>query len=95
MKWKGYGEGEISWEPAAHLKNVPVRVKAFHKANPAAPRPANKDAFATVMWKPLPPLDESLTDGLNPKTGLAREIPDWEGGKLKGREKILDEDVGA
>lgn len=49
-----------------------------------------KFAFATYTWKPM---EDSLTDGLNPKTGKAWDIPDWQEGKLPGRDRALNGDV--
>ena len=79
VQWKGYDKGEISWQPARNLEHAKAEVKAFHKKSPNAPRPAGKFVFATYNWKPM---DESLTDGLNPKTGLPWDVSDWEEGKL-------------
>ena len=81
VKWKGYDEGENSWQPAGNLTNAQAKVKAFHKKNPSAPRPVGKFAFASYMWHPI----EHLTDNKNPRTGQAWEIPEWENGKLKGK----------
>lgn len=90
VKWKDYGEGNNSWEPAKNLKNAEDKVKSFHKKHPSAPRPLGKFIFATYTWKSM---EESLTDGFNPKTGKAWDIPDWQEGKMPGRDKALNEDV--
>lgn len=38
VKWKGYDDGQNTWEPAENLENVPKLVAAFHKKYPNAPR---------------------------------------------------------
>ena len=36
VKWEGWDEGHVSWEPAENVENSQELVKEFHKANPDA-----------------------------------------------------------
>jgi hypothetical protein len=37
VRWKGYGEGEDTWEPARNLSNAKAKVDEFHAVNPGTP----------------------------------------------------------
>ena len=39
VSWKGYGPEDNQWEPAAHLKEAPELVHAFHQRHPFKPGP--------------------------------------------------------
>ena len=39
VKWKDYLDTENYWEPAAHLKNIPLLIKCFHLHYPSKPGP--------------------------------------------------------
>lgn len=39
ISWKGYPRSESTWEPAAHVRNAPRIVRAFHEAHPDAAGP--------------------------------------------------------
>ena len=52
VRWKGYGEGEDSWEPARNLTNAPDAIAQFHQKNPHAPQRISAAAFAEITWKP-------------------------------------------
>ena len=51
--WKGYGEGEDTWEPLYNLWNSPQVVAEFHSRNPGAPRSINALLYASLPWQPL------------------------------------------
>ena len=48
--WKGYGEGEDTWEPLYNLANSPQVVEEFHTWNPGAPRSINALLYASLPW---------------------------------------------
>ena len=51
--WKGYGEGEDTWEPARNLTHSPQVVEQFHLQNPGVPRSINALIYASLPWQPL------------------------------------------
>ena len=51
VKWKGYGIGENSWEPAAYLHALNA-VAAFHHSHPGAPRLINRLSFENIPFSP-------------------------------------------
>ena len=53
VRWKGYGEGEDTWEPLSNLANSSQVVKEFHSQNPGAPRSINALLYASLPWQPL------------------------------------------
>ena len=53
VRWKGYGEGEDTWEPSGNLRHSPRAVKEFHAWNPGAPRSINALLYASLPWHSL------------------------------------------
>ena len=52
VRWKGYGKGDDSWEPAKNLKNAPHTIDDFYKRHPGAPKKINAVHFASMPWQP-------------------------------------------
>ena len=48
VRWKGYGEGNDSWEPAKNLKNTPYTIDDFYKCHPGAPEKINAVHFTSM-----------------------------------------------
>ena len=48
MQWKGYGEGEDTWEPAKNLEHSPQVVADFHTQNPGAPCSINALLYVSL-----------------------------------------------
>lgn len=80
VRWKGYGEGEDSWEPASNLTNAPEKVAEFHKHAPSAPRKIQAVDFKNLPWQPR----VTFTDAAPPDR-------DWESGRFPGRGSIRDD----
>jgi hypothetical protein len=53
VRWKGYGEGEDTWEPQGNLKHAPEKLIAFHDRNPGAPRKINALLYASLPWQSI------------------------------------------
>ena len=53
VRWKGYGEGDDSWEPAKGLTHCQELIDEFHQRNPNAPRRIASTVFASLPWQPL------------------------------------------
>jgi Chromo (CHRromatin Organisation MOdifier) domain len=51
IQWKGYREGEDTWEPATNLSHAPDLVRDFHSNNPGAPRKIAALAYASLPWQ--------------------------------------------
>ncbi len=51
VRWKGYGEGEDTWEPSKNLAHAPDKVKEFHSLNPGAPRKIEALIYASLPWQ--------------------------------------------
>jgi hypothetical protein len=49
--WKGYGEGEDTWEPAKNLSNAKAKVDEFHAVNPGAPRQIAALIHVSLPWQ--------------------------------------------
>ena len=82
IKWKGYGAGDSSWEDAAALAHAQAKVRAFHKANPSAPRKIAATSFADLCMY-LRPIHEHTE---KPDVEQFPEVMDleWETGKYFG-----------
>lgn len=72
VRWKGYGPGDNSWEPAKNV-NAEDAVRDFYAQNPSAPRKLNAALFASLPWG----LRENFTAG----NGTDYE---WETGRHTG-----------
>lgn len=79
VRWKGYGEGEDSWEPTKNLGRAQKYIKEFHVKHPSAPQKISAARFESLPWQKL----ENFTLG----TGTDLE---WETGKKPGRMSIRD-----
>ena len=53
VHWKGYGEGEDTWEPLSNLANSRLVVDEFHTRNPGAPRSITALLYASLPWQSL------------------------------------------
>jgi hypothetical protein len=51
IHWKGYGEGEDTWELAKNLSNAKAKVDKFHAVNPGAPRKIATLIHASLPWQ--------------------------------------------
>ena len=49
VHWKGYGEGERTWEPHYNLTHAKQLVKQFHKERPEAPKRISAASFAELL----------------------------------------------
>ena len=91
VKWKGYGAGDSSWEDAAALAHAQAKVRAFHKANPSAPRKIAATSFADLCMY-LRPIHEHTE---KPDVEQFPEVMDleWETGKYFGSNVRPDSSV--
>jgi hypothetical protein len=51
IHWKGYREGEDTWELAKNLTNAKVKVDEFHAINPDAPHKIAALIHASLPWQ--------------------------------------------
>ena len=58
VRWKGYGEGEDSWEPAKNVANAQELIEDFHRKNPSAPARISAVLFAQLPWQERPQFTE-------------------------------------
>lgn len=60
VRWRGYGEGDDSWEPARNLDHAQEAIADFHRRYPNAPQRVSAADFADIPWRPR---EEALTEG--------------------------------
>ena len=53
VHWKGYGEGEDTWEPKQNLMHAPAMLAEFHAQNSGALRTINALLYMFLPWQPL------------------------------------------
>ena len=53
VRWKGYGEGEDTWEPLSNLAHSLQVVEEFHARNPGAPHSINTLLYVSLPWQSL------------------------------------------
>ena len=53
IRWKGYSEGEDTWEPLSNLANSLQVIDEFHARNPGAPRSINPLLYTSLPWQSL------------------------------------------
>ncbi len=51
VRWKGYGEGEDTWEPSSHLSHAPEKVTEFYIQNPGAPHKVSAVIHVSLPWQ--------------------------------------------
>jgi hypothetical protein len=51
VHWKGYREGEDTWELAKNLSNAKAKVDEFHAINPGAPCKIAALIHASLPWQ--------------------------------------------
>lgn len=79
VHWKGYSEGDNSWEPAKNLTHCQELIDAFHKRNPNAPRRISAAILQSLPWQPLTNFTETTPT-----------LYEWESGRLPGRGSVGD-----
>jgi len=62
VRWKGYGEGKDTWEPAKNLAHTPKKVVEFHACNPGAPRKLNALLYMLLPWQAIHQFTSANTD---------------------------------
>jgi hypothetical protein len=65
VRWKGYGEGEDTWEPAKNLAHAPEKVTEFHSRNLGAPRKIAALLYVSLPWQ-LPNQFTEVNADVNP-----------------------------
>lgn len=83
VRWKGYGEGEDSWEPAQNLGNTQEAIAEFHRKYPNAPQRISAMDFAEIPWRPR----ETLTEV--PVSELEMEAGRKPGGPSKTQTRVV------
>lgn len=72
VRWKGYGPGDNSWEPAKNITADEI-ISEFHNKNPSAPRRLSAALFASLPW--------GVRENFTVHEGTDRE---WETGRIAG-----------
>ena len=77
VRWKGYDDGNNTWEPAANLANTPQLVAQFHKKHPQAPKHIAADVFHALPWRPYQNFTMQIPDRSNWEQGV------WHNGRFQ------------
>src|ERR1700761_5607455 len=62
IRWKGYGEGEDTWEPAKNLTHAPDKIAEFYAGTPGAPRKINAMLYVSFPWQATLEFTEANVD---------------------------------
>ncbi|KAF9798630.1 hypothetical protein IEO21_10688 [Rhodonia placenta] len=76
IKWKGYDDSHMSWEPAHNIANAPALIANFHRMNLNALHCLNAAVFGGLNFQPMPsPLTEArCCSGWEMGKGASHEV---------------------